>query len=256
MHGDSPREPWQFGAEALATVRKFAELRYRLFPYIRGAALDTAETGLPVLRALPLAFPGDLNAPAWEHQYLFGPSFLAAPVIRPAADLVSSFGGSPTAPRMPVYLPPGGWIDFWTGRRHEGPGIVMTSARLELMPLFVLAGAVIPMMKKALRIPEGRVDPLELEIYPDPAGPSSGVLIEEEGRTLFRLIPQAGGYFLFDWHGPVGRSFVIRPGRGASLTRASRLGGRSLVLKVAAGRAVVACSDLTQGRIRLALTIK
>lgn len=253
MHGDSPREPWRFGAEALAIVRRFAELRYRLFPYIRGAALEAAEAGLPVLRALPLAFPDDLNAPAWEHQYMFGPSFLAAPVFRPAADLVSAFGGSPKAPRMPVYLPSGGWVDYWTGRRREGPGVVMTSARLDRMPLFVRAGAVIPMMKKALRIPEGRVDPLEVEIYPDPAGPSRGVLVEEEGRTAFRLIPQAGGHVLFEWRGPAGRSLVIRPGRGGSLEKAFLVGrGRPAGLTIVSRGAAVPGAG-PRGRIRVTL---
>ena len=253
MHGDSPREPWHFGAEALAIVRKFAELRYRLFPYIRGAALEAAETGLPVLRALPLTFPDDLNVTAWEHQYLFGPSFLAAPVTRPAADLVAAFGGSPKAPRMPVYLPPGGWIDFWTGRRHEGPGVVMTLARLDRMPLFVRAGAVIPMMKKALRIPEGVIDPLVIEIYPDPAGPSSGVLIEEEGRTLFRLSPRPRGRFLLDWRGPARRSLVIRPARGASLEKAVLVGkGRLSGLRIVSGSAHVP-DALSRGRIRITL---
>jgi alpha-D-xyloside xylohydrolase len=256
MHGDSPREPWLFGAEALSIFRKFAELRYRLFPYVRGAALEAAETGLPVLRALPLAFPDDLNAPAWEHQYLFGPSFLAAPVIRPAEELVSSYGGTLKAPKMPVYLPAGCWVDYWTGRRHEGPGVVVTPARLDVMPLFVRAGAVIPMTEKARRIPEGLIDPLELEIYPDPAGPSGAVLIEEEGHTFFSLTPQTRGRFVFDWQGPLQRSHVIRSGRGAELSRAGLLAsGRPLRLAVAA-RSVFVRDAAPSGKIRLTFSGK
>lgn len=54
-------------------------------------------------------------------------------------------------PRMPVYPPVGEWIDCWTGRRYAGPVTVNAVARLDVMPLFVRAGAIIPMTKKARR---------------------------------------------------------------------------------------------------------
>lgn len=213
MHGDSPREPWLFGDEALAIVRRFAGLRYRLFPYIRSAALEARESGLPVLRALPLAFPDDPNAAAWEHEYLFGPSLLVAPVIRKVEELKQGSGRRAGTPRMSVYLPRGEWVDFWTGRVHRGPAVIGASARLDIMPLFVQRGAVIPMMKGARRIPEGRIDPLEAVLYPAPSGPSWSTLFEEEGRTIFRL-EQVGGRCLFDWTGPVRRTYLVRMGRG------------------------------------------
>ncbi len=212
MHGDSPREPWLFGDEALAIVRKFVGLRYRLFPYIRSAALEASETGLPVLRALPLAFPDDPNVAAWDHEYMFGRALLVAPVIRRTEELGPG-SGRPTGPRMPVYLPPGDWFDFWTGRIHQGPAVIDASARLGVMPMFVRAGAVIPMMRGARRIPEGRIDPLEVELYPAPSGPSCSTFLEEEGRTTFRL-KRVGGRCFYDWDGPVPRTYVIRMGRG------------------------------------------
>jgi alpha-D-xyloside xylohydrolase len=229
MHGDSPREPWLFGEEALAIVRKFARLRYRLFPYIRSAALEARDTGLPVLRALALAFPEDPNAAGWDHEYMFGPTFLVAPVIRkldelgarkgrergPSGQGLSPDGTVPLAdrgtPHFPVYLPPGDWFDYWTGRIERGPAVVEAAAPLDILPLFVRAGAIIPMMKAAERIPAGLVDPLELAIYP--RGSSSYALIEEEGRTEFRLEPAKRGYLL-EWSGPIARKLVVRLGRG------------------------------------------
>jgi alpha-D-xyloside xylohydrolase len=205
MHGDSPREPWRFGDEALAIVRKFARLRYRLFPYIRSAALEARDTGLPVLRTLPLAFPEDPNAAGWDHEYMFGPSFLVAPVIRKLDELGRG------RPRLHVYLPPGEWIDYWTGRGVRGPAVVEAAAPLDIVPLFVRAGAIIPMMKAAERIPEGVVDPLELALYP--CGSSAYTLIEEEGRTEFRLEPAKRRYLL-EWSGPVARKLAVRVGRG------------------------------------------
>ena len=61
LHGDSPREPWHFGDKALAIVRKYAFLRYELFPYIYSAAFEAGLKGAPVIRAMPLAFPDDEN---------------------------------------------------------------------------------------------------------------------------------------------------------------------------------------------------
>jgi alpha-D-xyloside xylohydrolase len=145
MHGDSPREPWIFGDAALAIVRKYATLRDRLIPYIRSTALEARETGMPVLRALPLAFPDDPNAAAWDHEYMFGPSFLVAPVIHKIEDLSRRAGGRDGPPRMAVYLPPGEWIDHWTGRAHRGPAVIERTVPLSVMPLYVRAGARIPM---------------------------------------------------------------------------------------------------------------
>jgi hypothetical protein len=92
------------------------------------------------------------------------------------------------------------------------------------MPLFVLAGAILPMMPRATRIPEGLVEPLEIDLYPE--GPSAFTLLEEGGRTEFRLEPAKKGYAL-EWSGPFPRTLVIR-----------------------AGRAVVGRSDRAKGRIR------
>jgi len=256
MHGDSPREPWAFGDEALAIVRKLAGLRYRLFPYIRSAALEAGRTGMPVLRALPLAFPDDPSVAGWDHEYMFGPDLLVAPVIRPIAELGPAGGRRTGPPRMPVYLPAGEWVDFWTGRNHRGPAIVKAPARLDVVPLFVRAGAIVPMMKAALRIPEGRVDPLELEIYP--CGSSTATLYEEDGVTSFRL--EAGrGRYRFCWSGPAQRALVLRPGRGWRIAGASPEGGRkagSTPVFPASGRTrpvTVGPPGTSSGSIRLAL---
>ena len=62
MHGDSPREPWIFGEEALRIVRQYVHLRYRLFPYLYSAAIEASRTAMPVMRALPLLWPDDPHA--------------------------------------------------------------------------------------------------------------------------------------------------------------------------------------------------
>ena len=193
MHGDSPREPWAFGEEAASVVRKFALLRYGLFPYIYSAAFEAGLKGLPVIRALPLAFPEDLNVSGKDFEYMFGPWLLVAPVITP--------GG-----KTNVYLPEGTWFDSWTGERLQGPRSLRLQVPLDKMPIYVRSGAIIPRMQPALRIPEERIDPLIIEVWP--AGPSTYKLYEDEGVTEFKCDPQKGEIRL-EWSGPLPRRMIL-----------------------------------------------
>jgi hypothetical protein len=108
VHGIGAREPWQFGTDAEAIARRWFEFRYRLIPYIMGLVAEAAATGLPVMRAMPLAFPEDRAARGFDGQYMFGPALLVAPVVR--ADN-----------RVDIWLPEGTWHDLWNddslGRR-------------------------------------------------------------------------------------------------------------------------------------------
>ncbi len=132
MHGDSPREPWAFGEKAVTVVRKMLDLRTRLLPYYYSAAHEAARSGLPFLRALPLAFPDDPNVYDKDFEFLVGPMFLAAPVI----DKTNSRN---------VYIPAGAWINWWTGKVYRGPMNVDVSAPIDEIPLFVRGGGIVPM---------------------------------------------------------------------------------------------------------------
>lgn len=148
FHGLSPREPWAFGNEALEVVREFVKLRYRLLPYLRSAAWDAATTGCPVLRPLCLEFPE--HAPSWQvgHEYLLGPDLLVVPVL----------DDSPGTVKVSCEIPPGTWFGFFDDVPYDGPGTVVVEAPLDRTPLFVRAGAVIPMGPDAQHtgeLPEG-----------------------------------------------------------------------------------------------------
>ncbi len=203
MHGDGPREPWLFGERVLAIVRKYIEWRYRLFPYLYSTALEVRETGLPVIRALPLVFPRDPNAAGWDHEYMFGPAMLVAPVIRRIEEL----GERGKAPTWPVYLPPGGWVDLWTGRRHRGPRVIEAAAPLETLPVFVRSGSIVPMTAASARIPEEAIDPLWLAVYPG-RGSTDYMFFEDAGPTHFRLERDGAG-FVLEWMGSAVRRLRI-----------------------------------------------
>jgi alpha-D-xyloside xylohydrolase len=122
FHGIGAREPWAFGEQAERIARELLEFRYRLIPYIAGAAEQAARTGLPLMRAMPLAFPGDRVARAFELQYLFGEAILVAPVVRPGGE-------------VEVYFPAGeAWHDLSTGERIEGGCVRTVSRTLSQVP--------------------------------------------------------------------------------------------------------------------------
>lgn len=132
FHGTGPREPWAFGVEVERITREWLTWRYRLLPYLEACAVEARATGLPVLRAMPLAFPGDRAAWAFEEQYMFGPALFVAPVL--------AEGGA-----VEFYLPRGTWYDFWTGERVEGGQEIARVLPLEQIPVYGREGYLLPL---------------------------------------------------------------------------------------------------------------
>ncbi len=126
--------PWHFGDEATAIHRYYAWLRMNLIPYIYSYAERTCETGLPIAQALVLKYQDDPEAVKQETEYLFGEEFLVAPMYPQEA-----------INRRRVYLPEGRWIDYWTDEEYEGPQYILYEADWERFPLFLRAGAIVPM---------------------------------------------------------------------------------------------------------------
>lgn len=133
VHMTSNLGPWDFDAETLVIYRKFAKLHTALFPYIYEATHEARRTGLPIVRAMVLAYPDEPDAAAHPYQYLFGPDLLVAPMYR---------GGT----KRTVWLPPGAWVDYWSGVRFTGSRTIEVEAPLAEVPLFVRTGALIPML--------------------------------------------------------------------------------------------------------------
>jgi alpha-D-xyloside xylohydrolase len=143
MHRQVTRElqfPWRFGDQALANYQFFARLHVRLFPYIYTYAQQASTTGLPIIRPLVLLNQADANTYAVQHVYCFGNEFLVAPML------------APNATRRQLYLPAGTWLDFWTNAPHMGGQLITwTNANQAQFPLFVRAGAIIPMLRGDVR---------------------------------------------------------------------------------------------------------
>jgi len=132
FHGLGEREPWIYGEEAENIVRKWLGWRYRLIPYLQGCALEASETGMPVMRAMPLAFPGERLAWQFDQQYMLGSSLLVVPIVTP--------GG-----QVRYYLPEGKWFDIWKQIWVEGPGFFEETIPLDYIPIFGKEGAILPL---------------------------------------------------------------------------------------------------------------
>ncbi|WP_017715556.1 glycoside hydrolase family 31 protein [Kamptonema formosum] len=162
-------EPWVFGERVEKICREYIELRYQLLPYIYTLFWEAATAGAPILRPLLYDFPNDSKTYAIHDQVLLGPWLMAAPVCRPGVECRA------------VYLPAGVWYDWWSGERYEGGTHILAPAPLERMPLYVRAGAVIPVMPVMQYADERPLDELRLRIWP---GNGEWAFYEDDGKTF------------------------------------------------------------------------
>jgi alpha-D-xyloside xylohydrolase len=177
-HGTPPREPWAYGDAAETIVRNYVNLRYRLLPYIFSEALGCGETSLPMLRALILEFQEDRNAHQIEDQYMFGGSIMVAPILDERE-------------QRAVYLPQGDWVEYWSKELLSGGRWLDVQAPLDRLPLFVRAGAILPLGPLAQTTAACTLDPLTVEIY---APSASGRYVVHPGREdAVRIAYQRNG---------------------------------------------------------------
>jgi alpha-glucosidase (family GH31 glycosyl hydrolase) len=150
--------------------RKYLDLRYRMMPYLYSVVRESTKTGMPILRALWLHYPDDATAVARGDQYLWGRDVLVAPVVEKSAT------------SRQVYLPPGAWYDFWTNERMEGGRGIERKVDLETMPLYVRAGALLPMGPVKQYTGEKVEGPLTVQIYQGADG--RFLLYEDDGKSF------------------------------------------------------------------------
>ncbi|MFW6197676.1 MAG: glycoside hydrolase family 31 protein, partial [Myxococcota bacterium] len=125
-----------FDEEMLDWYRQYTRLHLRLWPYEWTYAQRIAETGRPIQRALGLAYP-ELGVHPSD-TYLFGDDLLVAPVLERGVR------------SREVTLPPGRWVDWWTGEVHDGGQTVVRDAPLGVLPLFLRAGGIVPMLRPTI----------------------------------------------------------------------------------------------------------
>ena len=150
--------------------RKYLELRYRLLPYNYTFAREACDTGVPMMRALWLHYADDAEAVALGNEFLWGRDLLVAPVVEKGAK------------SRRLYLPTGVWYDWWTGEKHSGKHWIQRQVDLATLPLYVRAGAIIPLDPVRQFTAQSVSEPTTVRIHPGANGEFT--LYADDGQSL------------------------------------------------------------------------
>lgn len=150
-------------------IKQYNELRYQLMPYTYTVAWQARTKGLPMMRTLWLHYPKDKIAAGIGDEFLWGKDILVAPVYENKATART------------VYLPEGAWYDWWTNEKFNGGQKIVKNVDLSVMPLYVKAGAIIPMDTIKQYTDEPTTAPLRIKIYTGADGEFE--LYEDDGFT-------------------------------------------------------------------------
>ncbi|MDO6836734.1 glycoside hydrolase family 31 protein [Pseudoalteromonas carrageenovora] len=127
LHGIGPREPWSYTEQASDAVFAALKLRYQLIPYLQECAEQAQQTGLPIQRAMALAFPDDVLTHSFDQQFMCGEKLLVVPCVVPNG-------------KVKFYLPQGEWVRFPDAQTYQGGKYYEETLELTQMAVFVRKG--------------------------------------------------------------------------------------------------------------------
>lgn len=207
-HGaDAPREIYQFGKKGNKTydaIEKFIRLRYRFLPYIYSTSWDVTANHSSMMRALVMDFPKDKAALDINDQFMFGKSILVSPVTKPMY-IKPSVNGKDTSfledfssiKSKDTYLPEGTtWYDFWSGDKITGGKTVSKETPIDLIPLYVKAGSIIPFGPDVQFASEKPWDDLEIYVYP---GANGNFVLYEDEKDSYNYEKGIYSTIIFSW---------------------------------------------------------
>jgi alpha-D-xyloside xylohydrolase len=185
-HGaDAPREIYQFGKKGdkvYDAAEKFIHLRYSLLPYIYSSSWDVTAHQSSMMRALFMDFVADKKVWNITNEYMFGKCLLVNPVSKPMYVKPDGNGMAEDFTEVKsqeTYLPAGtAWFDFWTGQKLQGGQTVSMQTPLDVIPVYVKGGSILPIGPKVQYTTEKKWDDLQVRVYPGANG--SFELYEDE----------------------------------------------------------------------------
>ncbi|MBM7097847.1 glycoside hydrolase family 31 protein [Bacillus sp. H-16] len=169
--GTRRQEPWSFGEDVEANVKKYIDLRYIWMPQLYKLFRDASLTGLPVMRPLVFEYPEDKNTFNLSDQFMIGDNVIVAPITTPDTE------------HRVVYLPGGEWVNYWTDDIQEGGRHIMVEAPLDTLPIFVKADTVVAhgSPKQSTAVKE---DNFQLHAYFGKIAEASYTIYEDDGETF------------------------------------------------------------------------
>jgi alpha-glucosidase (family GH31 glycosyl hydrolase) len=196
--------------------RKYSELRYQLLPYTYTLAWEARDTGMPLMRAMWLHYPADPRAVENGHQYLWGRDMLIAPVYEKGAKT------------REVYLPRGDWYDWWTLQKETGGRNVTRQVDLTTMPIYVRAGAIIPIDPVRQYTSEPVSAPTTIRVY---AGANGGFTMYEDDGISQDYLQGKASWTRFTWEDSAKR-LTIDPGTPAGAPKTGATASRSFKIQL------------------------
>jgi alpha-D-xyloside xylohydrolase len=172
-HGAPPTEPWEYGEDFMNAFRLADNMRYELMPYIYSQAKDCTERGLPMFRALFIEYPDDPGSWSVDNEYLFGSDMLVAPLLEKVT-------------KRDVYLPPGQWIDYQTGKVYSGGWHNIEAGKIPIVVL-VREGSVIPHIALAQSTAQMDWSKIELVVYATDSKDVNGLICLPTDKVLQKL---------------------------------------------------------------------
>lgn len=174
------KHPWWFDEPYRDINRRYLKLKLRLTPYMYTLAREAEDSGAPLVRGMMWDYPQDPAAltERYKYQFLLGRDLLVAPVYRSQA----ASGGW----RKGIHLPQGVWYDYWDGRQASAGAAgrdLDVQVTLDKLPVFVRAGAILPMYPEALYDGQKPKDRVTFDVYPALDAASEFVLYEDDGNT-------------------------------------------------------------------------
>jgi hypothetical protein len=170
------RMPWLFSADVSAISTAYIKLRYRLMPTIYTAARRNHDDGTPLVERCDLEWP-DLSAAVNNEQYLFCNDILVHPVTAAGATMTQ-------AKQVPLWVPPGDWLDPWTGEVRQGPASITIDSKLYHVPMLIRRGAIVCLAPDMLYTSEKPWDPVTVDVFPAASGSVTRELYEDDGKSL------------------------------------------------------------------------
>ncbi|MCR4845000.1 MAG: DUF5110 domain-containing protein, partial [Bacteroidales bacterium] len=184
-HGQWPRrELWNIapeGSPAYNSILWYMKARYFLMPYLYSLAASAHFDDATLMRGLPMDFPNDPEVRDLSDQWLLGPSIMPCPVYEYKARTRS------------VYLPAGGWYDFYDGTYYPEPGRYTVDAPLERMPVFVKAGSILPLGPEIEYVDEKQPEEMLLIVF---AGADAHFTLYEDDGVSYAY--ERGAYSTID----------------------------------------------------------